>query len=378
MGTADWAIVCKYLEAVQDDTFNPRGACFQVGWTANTAPDPALKKQNELLALECCRSGNNKLSKEAMASFVRLLSRQLEIAESMKVFNLVLLQSFDPGLRTFKHQVAPLVIGTARTFAVPQLHAPHPLLLAKEWQRDGDSGILPSRLWIHVATFLAPLVGRRWWENASHPLVIILLDEHKNGVGIALLQPPGIDSGLFITPTLMNSLLLFGMYPPQNWEAANLKALRKLLGSVAGLPHGSLQEHEKLQISDAVHAAGLYLRLQSKVPVILVGDLDAHADIALCKLASSMLQSEFLVVDVKDGLDMDDPAFQACVTAPTLLLMRCVEDSWDEVVALLHACLIGRCCRKTWTLASLHYVHASAMKLQQQLPRQLREAVVFL
>lgn len=380
MSTDKWALVAKYLDALQKDTFNPKSAHFQVTWMAVRVRDPTPQEQYEVMTLECRKSGMSNLSKEAMAGFVGLLACQLMKAESYNLFNLQLLQALQnlhPGLKTLKHEISPLIIKTARAFALPPLHPPHPLLLAKDWSRDGESGTLPYRLWLYIAEFLSPTVQQQWLDDASHPLVFLDLNEFQNVIGWNLVQPPGVDARQFFSRTLWSQLVLNGVQPQMDWESAGVESLQRLLERNVGLPRGSLDQHVDLQFRGALHAAGLCMRLKARVPSLLVGDFGADADIALCKVVSSMLQSRLVVLHARSGVDVSDPDFQASLADAPLLLIRCVQED-RHGVDMLQRLVIKQCCGQSWTVGSLHYVRKSAAPLQQQLPRQLRESVLFI
>merc|ERR1712139_165645 len=95
---------------------------------------------------------------------------------------------------------------------------------------------------------------------------------------------------------------------------------------MAGIKPRRLDRHVNLDVSTAVTAVGVYLRLLSMVPVLLLGDFSTRSDVALSRLVGDMSQSsaKTLSFDTKTINEFRElicgPVIQT--DAPSLLLVR--------------------------------------------------------
>jgi len=124
---------------------------------------------------------------------------------------------------------------------------------------------------------------------------------------------------------------------------------------------------------------GIVWRLQSHVPVLLVGNFSNEKDVAIARVVSKTLGSSFEVAD-PEGFQLD--RFKKCASKSHLLLARCSQQYQifqvpDDQAKFLHALLVDGRCDVKWPFASLHYSSSSALDLQLKLPVALRAAVVY-
>lgn len=385
-------LVCKCLEALDSGVFDPEGENLNRDWTAANAPLVPLQRRRPLVTTACLACTSRLPSTSAMLHFASLLGREFVKAESWSMLNLNMLQRFDPGLKALKNKLTPLLVRTSGLVSLPQLPPPQPLLLARNWSHHGYANGLSSSLWLHVALFLAPARGQRLWETGLHPLAFLLQNENQRVNGVCLLEPPGVSAARFLGNPLLQSLWVNDVATStRSWEEASQDALHQLLSRLAGVSREALQEHTDLDISTVVQAAGVCHRLQSNIPVLLVGDFSASVDVAFAKLVGAMLgiSEQLVAVDTTDGdgsvvgFDEICSHIRPSDRSPhPLLLARCSEESLksqagSKCLGLLHKILIDRCCSKAFTLGALHCVHTSTLELQRRLPAPLREAVVF-
>ena len=122
-------------------------------------------------------------------------------------------------------------------------------------------------------------------------------------------------------------------------------------------------------IGNVIQAHGIYLRLCSKVPVLLVGDLKERFDRILGSLVAHLLRLEHLNLHVENVTN--DPRCGTGTSTTHLFIVYC--DTIERADLLDNIYNEKRC-----TIASLHFPSLSIIELQRQLPSKLRGAVVFI
>merc|ERR1712146_841604 len=101
--------------------------------------------------------------------------------------------------------------------------------------------------------------------------------------------------------------------------------------------------------------AGIVWRLQSRIPVLMVGDFSSGKDLAIAQMVSKMLHSSCEIIDPEE---FDIGRFKACAKRSQLLVARCSSTGImvpDEEVAFVKTLLGDHLCEVEWGFASMHY-----------------------
>ena len=101
----------KFLAALSKKAFHPKCRHFDVNWTERTAPD--VDQADVARFLE----GLGVSSRAETERLMRVFGRLTSVAENWNMFDLALLQNFDPGMNTFKHALCDSWLQVARSAA---------------------------------------------------------------------------------------------------------------------------------------------------------------------------------------------------------------------------------------------------------------------
>ena len=114
----------KHLAAMADAASNPKSAQFNRSWTAKTAPE--VDNLQSMRVLESWGMSDG----VASIKFMKVYSHLVSPAEEWNMFNLALMQNFDPGLKTLKHEMCQHWLEVAQVSATERVsRLPAPLVL---------------------------------------------------------------------------------------------------------------------------------------------------------------------------------------------------------------------------------------------------------
>eukprot|EP00438_Fugacium_kawagutii_P014022 Skav204097 [mRNA] locus=scaffold3129:496457:498954:+ [translate_table: standard] len=109
-----WPDTGKFLEAMYHSKFNPQSQTFEVTWTARKAEKVPVREALRLVRDVLSGTASHA---ESESQFVQVFGRLTSLIEQWNMFNLALLQQFDPGQKTFKHAVCRSLLELARAVA---------------------------------------------------------------------------------------------------------------------------------------------------------------------------------------------------------------------------------------------------------------------
>lgn len=227
---------------------------------------------------------------------------------------------------------------------------------------------------------MAPSIAS-WWFTSCQPFVFLKRARENKMFGLAILKPQRLDTSNFLSMELDNSLCVMqNINVDDDWEQPWFRQehIPALLSHCSGChPVGRLDEPE-VAVDIAVLAMGIVYRLQSQIPVLLLGDLDTGMDTRIALLLSNMLGRTHVVID---SGEFALHKFEKVAEESRLLLAQCsrnvlfAEDHGE--LDFLQSLLLDPSSEVDWLLASMHYSGSSALELQLQLPPALRRAAVF-
>lgn len=378
--------VGKFLKALSEGEFDPRSKRFNVSWTPQNAAVVELAKIVELLHWAAKRK---RLSEECARSFFRFFTKELMKHESWNMFNLALLQVFDPGLKSLKHELGTLIVATSLAFTMPAADVIlAPLLAARNWRTDVVP-CLTTPLWKRVMAYVLefPTV----LDQARSPLILADLRRFQVTVGIIPITAQHLQRATdrFVSRMLTNSLAVNDCRFDRDWMNASAGELQGCVARALGHRHQPLLDqgqHESriTSIGLAVQLICVSLRLRSKVPVLLVGDFGGSADVEFVEIAAALLPPEsgtarplLATLSAPDSsADMIDRCMSTEADRARLLLLRCQSQQAAQL-SLLEYCLETKV-QKEFGMAvcSLDAADYTAL-LPNKLPAILRFAAVF-
>jgi len=290
-------LVAKFLAAMRVEAFNPMSKGFDVEWVAAERPALAAPEAYDEILAVCAPHGEaaGPPSFAAIRNFTRLAGDYFESTERWNMLNLRLLQSFDPGLKHFRHAFCSVLVDCARAFALRQLPKSVQVL-------DGDSDC-------DIDMYASMMT----WDKYTHPIPLFM---RRDGiiVGCKLLTTAENQEaviGKYINRSLQNSLELNDLRLRYDWASATHDNLIDLLHAANGdtalaRRNNQADTHEYVfTVDNLVKMLCLHQRLRSGLPAVLMGETGCGKTALIAALARA-LGIPLRLLNIHGGITSDD------------------------------------------------------------------------
>jgi len=258
-------LVAKFLKAMNNGTLHHMS--FAPESTGSSASDPQPSEGRMLCQELLSSSGYPNCSTSLTTKVLLLLEWQIAHCLHWPGFRIIV---------HWKHHFVQSSIQTSFLFALPQLQAPIPSQLRQE---------LPEPEWQTVASFLTDTpLSSSWWEKSRHP--VFLMGTRDGRMNIQILAPSNCHTIAYFRAEAHDELCLNDLQPDKNWANATSDELRQALESFCD---GRPIRPKIPNVSTAMHAVGVYMRLSAGIPLLLVGVEGGDAARGLFSVVGDML-----------------------------------------------------------------------------------------
>jgi len=260
-------LVAKFLRAMKNGTLHHMR--FTPDSTGSSASDPQPSEGRMLFQEVLSSSGYPNCSTSLTTKVLLLLEWQMAHWQD---------SAFWPSHHSkhIKHHLVQSSIQTSLLFALPQLHAPVPSQLRQE---------LPEPVWQTVASFLTDTpLSSSWWEKSRHP--VFLMGTRDGRMNMQILAPSDCHTITYFRAEAHHELCLNDLQPDKNWATATSDELRQALESFCD---GRPIRPKIPNVSTAMHAVGVSMRLSAGIPLLSVGVVGGDAARGLLSVVGDML-----------------------------------------------------------------------------------------
>lgn len=331
-------LVGKSLAAMRVEAFNPKSKDFNQAWTAASVPAIDPRRVYELLSEVCC-SETSPPSFLVFTNFIRFLGNLVQSAEDWNMMNLNLLQSFDPGLKHFKHCFFRLIIETSRDFALRQVPKavdnevsplePRPAAGAAGAgggggagsgggghvgaAAEGNGGAAVEEKEeaglgrVDVSAYVKRFDQMPSWESCVHPVASFKKNEAGFIIGCNIMSLQRNFLGNFIDRNLQNSLNLNDLKLEKDWSKVTHQEAVQQVHLIEGGELLKKKDHVGgpteyvVTVDNLLKLMSIQQRLKYGLPVILMGETGCGKT-ALVRFLAKTLDFKLLTLDIHGGI----------------------------------------------------------------------------
>eukprot|EP00929_Paragymnodinium_shiwhaense_P059403 TRINITY_DN29755_c0_g1_i1.p1 TRINITY_DN29755_c0_g1~~TRINITY_DN29755_c0_g1_i1.p1 ORF type:complete len:449 (-),score=60.84 TRINITY_DN29755_c0_g1_i1:172-1518(-) len=314
-----------------------RLASYLKAWNdGDLSPEKSYEYHHDPQALKASRKELTAILKETVAQELTtgdvdaVLMSSLGVASDMvgKLLLWHIFASLSLQRKLYFHglqeDLLPCAMATACLFALPAPPMPKHALFST-CSAFSRRSILTAKAWGRVIDFLSMPEVACWWSRARTPVTLPMLNSEEVGIGLCSPTPEGLQVGSFVRESLQKTLHLQGQpVSPVHWSCthAGKRILRTIL-NIRSRAAGELELPE-LPAALALLVVGLYWRLRSGIPGILVCDSYFAVALAIAPLLSRMLKVPCAyAIYPGEGDDELEACVRLAQRQPRLLVVCC-------------------------------------------------------